>query len=62
MPQKLKDGNLISPYGGTLIDLVAVGEERQELLAKAIKLPSVQISGRSLCDLELLATGAFFLL
>ena len=59
MSQKFKAGNLISPYGGKLVDLVATGEERQELLARATKLPSVQISARSLCDLELLATGAF---
>jgi sulfate adenylyltransferase len=50
---------LISPYGGKLVDLVVTGEERQELIEKSKSLPSVQISARSLCDLELLATGAF---
>ena len=56
----MNNGNLISPYGGKLVDLVVTGEERQELLAeRSTKLPSVQISARSLCDLELLATGAF---
>jgi sulfate adenylyltransferase len=50
---------LISPYGGKLVDLVVSGEERQELLARSTRLPSVQISPRALCDLELLATGAF---
>jgi sulfate adenylyltransferase len=59
MPQKSSNKNLISPYGGKLVNLVASGEERQELLARATKLPSVQISARALCDLELLATGAF---
>jgi sulfate adenylyltransferase len=59
MPQKSSNNNLISPYGGKLVNLVAAGEERQELLARATKLPSVQISARALCDLELLATGAF---
>ena len=59
MPEKKTNGKLISPYGGQLVNLVATGEERQELLARANKLPSVQISARSLCDLELLATGAF---
>lgn len=34
-------------------------EEQQVLLAKAKSLPSVQLSPRALCDLELLATGAF---
>lgn len=50
---------IISPYGGKLIDLVVDGEERQELLERSSRLPSVQISQRALCDLELLATGAF---
>ncbi len=59
MPGKQKQTNLISPYGGELVNLVVTGEERQELLAKSNRLPSVQISARALCDLELLATGAF---
>ncbi len=50
---------LIEPYGGRLVDLVVTGEERAELLARAGRLPSLQLSPRSLCDLELLATGAF---
>lgn len=52
-------GTLISPFGGKLVDLMVHEEERQELLAKSNRLPSVQISARALCDLELLATGAF---
>jgi len=48
---------LIAPYGGPLIDLV---EPRDSDLARyAATLPSLQISERSRCDLELLATGAF---
>ncbi len=50
---------LISPYGGTLVSLLERDDERCELLEKAKFLPSVQISHRSLCDLELLAVGAF---
>jgi sulfate adenylyltransferase len=53
------NGHLISPYGGKLVNLVVTGEEREELLAKSTRLPSIQISQRALCDLELLATGAF---
>ncbi len=51
--------NLISPYGGSLIALVAAPEERAALRAHAATLPSIQLSERALCDLELLATGAF---
>ena len=50
---------LISPYGGKLIDLVLTGEERQALIEESRHLPNVKISARSVCDLELLATGAF---
>ncbi|RPI22347.1 MAG: adenylyltransferase, partial [Chloroflexota bacterium] len=52
-------GQLIPPYGGTLVNLVVSGEEREELLEASKHLPSVQLSARALCDLELLATGAF---
>lgn len=50
---------LISPYGGVLIDLRVAGEELSELKARATHLPSIQLSDRAICDLELLATGAF---
>jgi sulfate adenylyltransferase len=50
---------LIAPYGGRLVDLLAGDEERREATARAARLPSIQLSPRSLCDLELLATGAF---
>src|SRR5205085_5245351 len=43
---------LITPYGGALVNLFAS-------VAEAASLPSIQISERSRCDLELLATGGF---
>jgi len=51
--------NLIAPYGGKLVNLVVEGKEREELLARAAKLPSIKITTRNLCDLELIATGGF---
>lgn len=59
MPLKSRNGKLISPYGGKLVNLVIEKEERDELIARSLRLPSIQISPRALCDLELLATGAF---
>lgn len=50
---------LISPYGNKLINLIASPEERDTLNKKVADLPSIQLSQRSLFDLELLATGAF---
>ena len=50
---------LIAPYGGSLIDLLVKEEEKDTLVSHANTLQSIQISERSLCDLELLATGGF---
>lgn len=50
---------LIEPYGGKLINLLISPEELAELKAYAGYLPSIQLSDRALCDLELLAVGAF---
>ena len=50
---------LIQPYGGVLVDLLAKDPERTSLLEEATHLPSLQVSQRAVCDLELLATGGF---
>ena len=50
---------LISPYGGKLVDLVVSNERREATFAVASELPSIRITERSLCDLEMLAVGAF---
>ena len=55
----MKQTKLIEPYGGKLVDLLAPVEELDHLKRYAGKLPSIQLSERSICDLELLATGAF---
>lgn len=59
MVDKPKMAKLITPYGGKLVDLIAAGDEHQNLTELALRLPSIQISARSVCDLELLAIGAF---
>ncbi len=50
---------LIEPYGGSLVNLFVPAEGLEELKKQAGRLPSVQLSDRSVCDLELLANGAF---
>lgn len=50
---------LISPYGGRLVNLMVSPEAVDELKAHAGRLPSLQLTERSACDLELLATGGF---
>lgn len=53
------DNRLVSPYGGSLVNLLASVEEVEELRDEAARLASIQISDRAACDLELLATGGF---
>jgi sulfate adenylyltransferase len=51
---------LIEPYGGKLVNLLVAEDEREELWHRASSLrPHIQLTTRNLCDLELLATGAF---
>ena len=52
-------GVLIEPCGGHLVDLLEPVESQAELKQLAGELPSIQVSERVVCDLELLATGAF---
>ena len=59
MKKEQKNGKLITPYGGKLVNLLTTGDERLALLEQANRYPSIQISDRNLCDLELLATGGF---
>ncbi|MBA2598314.1 MAG: bifunctional sulfate adenylyltransferase/adenylylsulfate kinase [Chloroflexia bacterium] len=47
------------PYGGRLVDLMVPQSELAEARAYASTLPSLQISPRAVCDLEMLASGAF---
>ncbi len=58
MSESTQKTRLISPYGGDLVSIIADEKERYDLNEKAKFLPSVQISYRSQCDLELLAVGA----
>lgn len=51
--------DIIAPYGEQLIDLLVKEEECPELTRYANTLPSIQLSARSMCDIELLAVGAF---
>ncbi len=50
---------LIEPYGGKLVDLMVPADALADVKAHASTLPSLQVSERIVCDLELLATGAF---
>src|SRR2546421_12501016 len=50
---------LVAPHGGRLVDLQVAAAEAAALRAEAARLPSLQLSDRAVCDLELLAAGGF---
>ena len=59
MSEILTTPRLITPYGGSLVDLTTSDEQLDSLVAYAKELAAIQLSDRALCDLEMLATGAF---
>ncbi|HXH22773.1 MAG TPA: sulfate adenylyltransferase [Dehalococcoidia bacterium] len=54
----MEDG-LIPPHGGTLVDLIAEGDEARRLEEQAASLRRLALSARTLSDLELLSVGGF---
>ncbi|NMG06837.1 sulfate adenylyltransferase [Brasilonema sp. UFV-L1] len=51
--------NGITPHGGQLVNRIATPEQRQVFLSKADFLPRVQLDGRAVSDLQMIAIGGF---
>ena len=51
--------HLIAPHGGTLVDLIVSEERSAELQEASRDWPSWDLTGRQICDLELLLNGGF---
>jgi sulfate adenylyltransferase len=51
--------HLIPPHGGELVNLIPNPEKIAEIKAQSKEYPSWDLTGRQLCDLELLVTGGF---
>ncbi|MGB4177404.1 MAG: sulfate adenylyltransferase [Halanaerobiales bacterium] len=50
---------MIRPHGGKLVNRIAVGEAREDLLARAGGLPDLILSWQQLAELENIATGLY---
>jgi sulfate adenylyltransferase len=50
---------MIVPHGGTLVNRIVEGKERDALLAKAAALPKIELDAWSLSDVEMIAIGGF---
>lgn len=55
----MTEKDLISPFGGKLVDAFAKESERAELLLEAKSLKSVAVPKKIECDLEMIGIGAF---
>jgi sulfate adenylyltransferase len=51
--------NRNEPHGGSLVNLTVDDQRAAKLKEIVINLPDITLNDRQLCDLELLATGAF---
>ncbi len=51
--------SLIQPHGGKLVNRLAPDANVRDLREAAASLPRIELTRRELCDLELIATGAF---
>ncbi|GIP19568.1 sulfate adenylyltransferase [Paenibacillus montaniterrae] len=49
----------IKPHGGTLVNRVAAGEEREHLLKQAAGYPAIAVSQWTISDMDLIGVGAF---
>ena len=50
---------MIAPHGGALINRIATGSEREALIARASKLPAIELDPWALSDVEMIAIGGF---
>jgi sulfate adenylyltransferase len=55
----IQNSTLVTPYGGHLVDLFVGDDEVAEVFTYAGGLPSIQLTTRQTCDLEMCSVGAF---
>ena len=50
---------MIQPHGGTLVNRIVEGKEREALLASAARLPQIELDAWALSDAEMIGIGGF---
>ncbi len=50
---------LIAPYGGQLVNLIASAARAEMLRHEAVSLPSLELEWQQICELEMLMNGAY---
>jgi sulfate adenylyltransferase len=59
MSETTQNVETIAPHGGRLVRRLAEGAEGKRLAAKAQGLPTLRLNRRNICDLEMIAVGAY---
>ncbi len=52
-------GSLIAPHGGTLVNRIADPARAAQLIQRAAELPTITLTPKQACDLEMIAIGAY---
>ncbi len=55
----MSDSSLISPHGGTLINRLVAADKASSLAQEAAELPSITLSAKQACDMEMVGIGAY---
>ena len=55
----MASGSLIQPHGGQLVNRIVDADQAAQLKTEAASLPSITLSVKQACDLEMIAIGAF---
>ena len=50
---------MIAPHGGTLVNCIVDGRERDALVAKVERLPQIELDAWALSDVEMIGIGGF---
>ncbi len=56
---KKKKSTLIPPHGGTLVNRIAPKDQQASLLEQARSLPTLNVTQRTLADIECISTGVY---
>jgi len=59
MTTSVQHSDQIAPHGGRLVNRLLEGAAKKELAGKTGEFPSIPLSRRKLCDLEMIAVGAY---
>ena len=55
----MSDSSLISPHGGTLVNRLVEADKASSLTREAAELPSITLTAKQACDMEMMAIGAY---